>query len=67
MCLHVQCSSQDYFFIERGKKTGGKRPVGGGGGGGYIVMVHCFSQSVCFFIIKPGQARNCGSNAQSVE
>ena len=31
------------FFIEWGEKTGG-----------YIVMVHCFSQSVfCIFIIKP--------------
>ena len=47
-CLAMQCSSQD-FFIERGKKTGG----GGGGGGGvlvYIVMVHCFSQSVCILL-----------------
>ena len=44
----MQCSSQD-FFIERGEKTGG-----------YIVMVHCFSQSVCFFIIKPRNKKKGG-------
>ena len=38
----AQCSSQD-FFIERGGGGGERR-------GGYIVMVHCFSQSVCFLL-----------------
>ena len=40
------------FFIERGEKTGG-----------YIVMVHCFSQSVfCFIIIKPRNKKRRGKN-----
>ena len=46
----LQFSSQD-FFIEQGKKTGVQ---------GYIVMVHCFSQSVFFFIIKPRNKKKEG-------
>ena len=45
-----QCSSQD-FFIERGKKTGG-----------YIVMVHCFNQSVCFLSKIQGIKKRRGKN-----
>ena len=39
------------FFIERGGKAGG---------GEYIVMVYCFSQSVCFFIIKSRNKKKKG-------
>ena len=45
-----QCSSQD-FFIERGEKTGG-----------YIVMVHCFNQSVCFLSKIQGIKKRRGKN-----
>ena len=46
-----QCSSQDFFY-----RAGGK-DGGGGGGGWYIVMVHCFSQSV---FIKPRNKKKEG-------
>ena len=42
----MQCSSQDFFY-RAGEKD---RRRGGGGVGEYIVMVHCFSQSVCFLL-----------------